>query len=246
MSELKIKAGDKIRFIEDGLDVTAGEEYKVEGVYNDDIYFTDDAGNGHYWSYPSDDYEVIREQSVMDVKNLSNEELTDLIVKLSKNLAIVDKRLDTLEEREDSISNDLRTLGEEGAKTAYDVEELRGKLDEHIDMFIEDISTLDERTMHLRSMDTEDKAVEEDANEEEEEEEAHNAVSPSHYKYGDIEVIDYIDQVCRLYGGEQAFYVANAIKYVSRSPLKNGVEDLRKARWYLDRLIDKTDQGEIK
>lgn len=244
MSELKIKAGDKIRFIEDGLDVTAGKEYKVEGVYNDDIYFTDDAGNGHYWSYPSNDYEVIQESGVMDVKNLSNEELTDLIVKLSKNLAIVDKRLDTLEEREDSISNDLRTLGEEGAKTAYDVEELRSKLDEHIDMVIEDISMLDERTMHLRSMDTEDKAVEEDANEEEEE--AHNAVSPSHYKYGDIEVIDYIDQVCRLYDGEQASYVANVIKYVSRSPLKNGVEDLRKARWYLDRLIDKSEQGESK
>ena len=240
MSELKIKAGDKIRFIEDGLDVTAGKEYKVEGVYNDDIYFTDDAGNGHYWSYPSNDYEVIQESGVMNDKELSIEELTDLIVKLSKNLAIVDKRLDTLEEREDSISNDLRTLGEECAKTAYDVEELRGKLDEHIDMFIEDISMLDERTMHLRSTDTEDKT---DANEEEE---AHNAVSPSHYKYGDIEVIDYIDQVCRLYGGEQASYVANVIKYVSRSPLKNGVEDLRKARWYLDRLIEKTEQGESK
>lgn len=244
MGELKIKSGDKIRFIEDGLDVTAGKEYKVEGVYIDDIYFTDDAGNGHYWSYPSDDYEVIREQSVMNDKELSNEELTDLIVKLSKNLASVDKRLDTLEEREDSISNDLRTLGEEGAKTAYDVEELRSKLDEHIDMFTEDISMLDERTMHLRSMDTEDKAVEADANEEEEEE-AHNAVSPSHYKYGDIEVIDYIDQVCKLYDGEQASYVANVIKYVSRSPLKNGVEDLRKARWYLDRLIEKTEQGDI-
>lgn len=232
MSELKIKAGDRIRFIEDGLDVTAGKEYKVEGVYNDDIYFTDDAGNGHYWSYPSDDYEVIREQSVMNNNKLSNEDLTDLIVKLSKNLAIVDKRLDTLEEREDSISNDLRTLGEEGAKTAYDVEKLRGKVDEHIDMFIEDISMLDERTMCLNERKAENKTS---TNEE------HDAVSPSHYKYGDIEVIDYIDQVCRLYGGEQASYVANVIKYVSRSPLKNGVEDLRKARWYLDRLIDKSE-----
>ena len=181
------------------------------------------------------------EPCVLNDEVLSNEDLTDIIVTLSRILTSVNKRLATLEEREDSISNDLRTLGEEGAKTAYDVEELRGKLDEHIDMFIEDVSMLDERTMHLRSMDTVDKTVEADAIEEEE---AHNAVSPPHYKYGDIEVIDYIDQVCRLYGGEQASYVANVIKYVSRSPLKNGVEDLRKARWYLDRLIDKTEQGD--
>lgn len=232
MSELKIKAGDKIRFIEDGLNVTAGKEYKIEGISSREIYFIDDAGDGHYWSYPSDDYEVIREQSVMNNNKLSNEDLTKLIVKLSKNLAIVDKRLDTLEEREDSISNDLRTLGEEGAKTAYDVEELRSKLDEHIDMFIEDVSMLDERTMCLNERNAENKT---NTNEE------HNAVSPSHYKYGDIEVIDYIDQVCGLYDGEQASYVANVIKYVSRSPLKNGVEDLRKARWYLDRLIDKSE-----
>ena len=180
------------------------------------------------------------EPCVLNDEVLSNEDLTDIIVSLSRILTSVNKRLATLEEREDSISNDLRTLGEEGAKTAYDVEELRSNLDEYIDMFIEDISMLDERTMNLRNTDTEDKTVEAGANEE------HDAISPSHYRYGGIEVIDYIDQVCHLYGGEQASYVANVIKYVSRSPLKNGAEDLRKARWYLDRLIDKLEQGDSK
>jgi hypothetical protein len=30
----------------------------------------------------------------------------------------------------------------------------------------------------------------------------------------------------------------NVIKYVSRERYKNGVEDLKKAKWYLDRLIE--------
>ena len=29
----------------------------------------------------------------------------------------------------------------------------------------------------------------------------------------------------------------NVLKYVSREKFKNGTEDLKKARWYLDRLI---------
>ena len=58
-----------------------------------------------------------------------------------------------------------------------------------------------------------------------------NAISPLHYKQGDIEVIDYIlDQSFDYLEG-------NIIKYVSRYKNKNGIEDLRKARWYLDRLI---------
>lgn len=60
---------------------------------------------------------------------------------------------------------------------------------------------------------------------------------PAHYTQGDIEVIDYIDQVADAYQGVEAYYVGNILKYVSRSPHKNGIEDLRKAAWYLDRLI---------
>lgn len=62
--------------------------------------------------------------------------------------------------------------------------------------------------------------------------------SPSHYTQGAIEVIDYIDQVAEGYEGKQAVYVANVIKYVSRAPYKNGIEDAKKATWYLARLVD--------
>lgn len=35
----------------------------------------------------------------------------------------------------------------------------------------------------------------------------------------------------------RGFCLGNAIKYISRCMRKNGLEDLKKARWYIDRLI---------
>jgi hypothetical protein len=35
-----------------------------------------------------------------------------------------------------------------------------------------------------------------------------------------------------------AYCWQNAFKYLWRWPYKNGVEDLKKARWYIDRLIE--------
>lgn len=62
---------------------------------------------------------------------------------------------------------------------------------------------------------------------------------PSHYAYGDIEIIDFIEQVTRDYKPELAFAIGNAIKYISRANRKNGKEDLDKARWYLNRAFEK-------
>lgn len=61
---------------------------------------------------------------------------------------------------------------------------------------------------------------------------------PKHYTYGDIEVIDYIEQVTKDYKPELAFAIGNAIKYISRANYKNGKEDLDKARWYLERAFE--------
>ncbi|MDQ6125877.1 DUF3310 domain-containing protein [Staphylococcus epidermidis] len=62
---------------------------------------------------------------------------------------------------------------------------------------------------------------------------------PTHYTYGDIEVIDYCDQVCKQYPPELAPYVFNAIKYLSRANHKGGREDIGKAKYYVQRLFDK-------
>ena len=63
---------------------------------------------------------------------------------------------------------------------------------------------------------------------------------PSHYTSGKIECIEYIKDT--LNNQEYAGYLrGNLQKYISRYPLKNGIEDLRKARWYLDALIEHLD-----
>ena len=62
-----------------------------------------------------------------------------------------------------------------------------------------------------------------------------DAVNPLHYKQGPIECIDAIKAA--LGGGFISYLWGNIIKYLWRWPKKNGIEDLKKARWYLDRLI---------
>ncbi|MGN9977918.1 DUF3310 domain-containing protein [Staphylococcus aureus] len=66
-----------------------------------------------------------------------------------------------------------------------------------------------------------------------------NVNHSKHYNFGKIEVIDFIDQVTENYKHSLAYYIGNVIKYVSRAPIKNGIEDLKKAKWYLERAINK-------
>lgn len=60
---------------------------------------------------------------------------------------------------------------------------------------------------------------------------------PQHYNAGKVECIDALEAATINLTGIQAFCTANAIKYLWRWKKKGGVEDLRKARWYLDKLI---------
>lgn len=59
---------------------------------------------------------------------------------------------------------------------------------------------------------------------------------PAHYTSGGIECIDAMQAA---FGVEAVkdFCLCNAFKYLWRHRNKNGVEDLKKARWYLNRLI---------
>lgn len=61
---------------------------------------------------------------------------------------------------------------------------------------------------------------------------------PPHYVYGEIEVIDYIEQVIKDYPPQLGFAIGNAIKYISRAQHKNDKEDLAKAIWYLERAYE--------
>lgn len=61
---------------------------------------------------------------------------------------------------------------------------------------------------------------------------------PPHYTQGSVECIDAIDAA--LGENYQAYYIGQVMKYVWRAPLKgNTIEDLKKAQWYLNRLIER-------
>lgn len=60
---------------------------------------------------------------------------------------------------------------------------------------------------------------------------------PPHYTAGNIEVIDAIED------WNLGFHLGNVVKYVARATHKNGIEDLKKARWYLDRIIANLEEG---
>ena len=64
-----------------------------------------------------------------------------------------------------------------------------------------------------------------------------NVNSPNHYTFGKYECIDVIEDV---FGKEalKIFCRINAFKYLFRSDHKNGIEDIKKARWYLNKYLE--------
>lgn len=64
---------------------------------------------------------------------------------------------------------------------------------------------------------------------------------PSHYTQGGIECIDAMEAAL----GKQVvmdFCLGNAFKYIFRCKNKNGLEDVKKANWYLNKLINLTEE----
>ena len=58
---------------------------------------------------------------------------------------------------------------------------------------------------------------------------------PAHYTQGDIECIDVLEQLA---GQGHDFRILNAMKYLWRYRQKGGAESLRKAVWYVERVIN--------
>jgi hypothetical protein len=60
---------------------------------------------------------------------------------------------------------------------------------------------------------------------------------PLHYTNGAIECIDAIESAIVNLNGVEGFLTGQVIKYMWRWKAKGGAEDLRKAQWYLNRLL---------
>ena len=70
-----------------------------------------------------------------------------------------------------------------------------------------------------------------------------NVNHPAHYTQGGIECIDAIAAAVSELSGIEAVCTGNAIKYLWRWKRKNGIEDLEKARWYIERLIKREESA---
>lgn len=69
---------------------------------------------------------------------------------------------------------------------------------------------------------------------------------PEHYQTSKgLETIDVIEAFTEDLTGMEAVCTANALKYICRWKKKNGVQDLKKAKWYLEKLIEKLDNDGI-
>ena len=69
-----------------------------------------------------------------------------------------------------------------------------------------------------------------------------NVNNPSHYNQAGIECIDAI--LAATGDGFEYYLQGNIMKYLWRYRYKNGTEDLRKAQWYLNKLIEVADDSQ--
>ena len=69
-----------------------------------------------------------------------------------------------------------------------------------------------------------------------------NVNHPSHYNQTGVECIDAIK--ASLGDGYQDYCKGNVMKYLWRYKYKNGIEDLKKAQWYLKSMVDSLQEEE--
>ena len=76
-------------------------------------------------------------------------------------------------------------------------------------------------------------------------ENVHDMVNhPQHYTQGGIECIDALKAATVGKRGIEAVCVANVIKYLWRYEEKNGIEDIRKAKFYIERLLKELEESQ--
>lgn len=69
---------------------------------------------------------------------------------------------------------------------------------------------------------------------------------PNHYQTkSGLEAIDVIEAFTEELKGIEAVDTANVLKYVMRWKSKNGLQDLKKANWYLTHLIEHIEKERI-
>lgn len=75
-------------------------------------------------------------------------------------------------------------------------------------------------------------------------EQVHDSVNhPEHYELDGLECIDVIIATQGIQAA-QDFCICNALKYIFRHRMKNGLEDVQKAQWYINKYLELEERKE--
>lgn len=66
---------------------------------------------------------------------------------------------------------------------------------------------------------------------------------PGHYETGKFECIEVMQEALGV-DAVKDFCICNAFKYLYRHKRKNGLEDIKKAKWYIDKYLELSDKEE--
>lgn len=70
-------------------------------------------------------------------------------------------------------------------------------------------------------------------------------INPQHYQRDGMECIDAIKAAVQNLSGAEAFETGSAIKYLWRWKEKGGIDDLRKATWFINDMISDLEEIEL-
>lgn len=178
-----------------------------------ELKFPDDVRQSMIWAYEDADMGRVR----LNAKLMGYEVIEDK----------PDTEKGVIMNNERKMSILLNAIGQ----MACDAED-KGEIDFGLRLTVEDAYALCHAASHTDNTPDIREVVEEHS----EDAKADPVNRPAHYTSGGIECIDAMQAA---FGDEAVkdFCLCNAFKYLWRHRQKNGVEDLKKARWYLNRLI---------
>ena len=70
-------------------------------------------------------------------------------------------------------------------------------------------------------------------------------INPNHYQRDGMECIDAIEAAVQNLSGAEAYATGSAIKYLWRWKEKGGKDDLKKAKWFIQKMVDALEDIEM-
>lgn len=72
-----------------------------------------------------------------------------------------------------------------------------------------------------------------------------DVINPNHYQRDGMECIDAIEAAIQNLSGVEAYATGSAIKYLWRWKEKGGKDDLNKAKWFIQKMVDALEEIEM-